>query len=335
MPLPDPLGLLTLFAIAAALVVLLGAAILVGAMWYPPRKTYAVALGRGLPTHPEGTMPHGGREVTLTLADGRETPGFLIGGDRPDGPTVVIVHGFGDSRYGAMTWAPLVIPHAREVLVYDLRGHGESETRHADMVVGDERDLRRILEELDAPNGVVLFGYSLGAVVAIGAASGPLAPRERAGVALAGGEGAAPRIRGVIADGPYRTWVEPVKRHLWRRRFPAQPFTALAWLVVNLTTRGLGFDRAADAAKLRCPLLVLHGPEDVLCPIASAEAIARAAPDGEIVVIEGGGHLDLAIVDEAKYRAALARFFQRIDDGITHARRPDRPHAAQGGGGAR
>ncbi|MFM9996545.1 MAG: alpha/beta hydrolase [Phycisphaerales bacterium] len=55
----------------------------------------------------------------------------------------------------------------------------------------------------------------------------------------------------------------------------------------------LPFDRAAHAGALPCPLLVLHGTDDEVCPIEDGRAIAAAAPAGRIVEVAGGRHNDL------------------------------------------
>lgn len=292
--LPDALGLMVLLGVAAALVVAIGAAGVIHALLYPPRKTYAVALGRGLPTDP-GEAGYAFESLRLTLADGRETPAWLVAGQREAGPLVVVVHGFGDSRYGAATWLPLLKPHASKVLLYDLRGHGESEPRTATCGTRDVDDLCHILDQLDVRNGV-LFGYSMGA-----------------GIAIAAGARSPERVAGVVGDGAYRLWDEPIRRHLRSRRLPVWPFVPLAGLALRLVVRGFTrFDRLGHAQKLACPLLLLHGEYDHLCPVESARQLAEAAPDARCVVFESGGHLDLAAADEVKYREALRSFFESL-----------------------
>ena len=45
------------------------------------------------------------------------------------------------------------------------------------------------------------------------------------------------------------------------------------------------------AAKIACPLLVAHGAEDPTVPPEAARAIADAAPDGRLLLIDGGDHV--------------------------------------------
>ncbi|MFG0284628.1 MAG: alpha/beta hydrolase [Phycisphaerales bacterium JB039] len=52
-----------------------------------------------------------------------------------------------------------------------------------------------------------------------------------------------------------------------------------------------GHDVPGAAAKVVCPLLVAHGAEDPTVPPFAARAIAGAAPDGRLLLIDGGDHV--------------------------------------------
>ena len=154
------------------------------------------------------------------------------------------------------------------------------------------------LDDQETP--VVLFGKSMGAGVSIEAA------------ALANGR-CRQRIAAVIAESVYRHFREPIAGQLRCRNLPSFPLSHLATAFLAARLGGLGhFDRAVLAARLACPLLVLHGAADPVCPITSARQIASQAPDGQIVEFPDGGHSNLALVDELAYIEAIETFMTSI-----------------------
>ena len=75
---------------------------------------------------------------------------------------------------------------------------------------------------------------------------------------------------------------------------------------------GSNFTTAADAAKIPCPVAVLHGDADDTCDLEDGRAIAAAAPQGELTVVAGGTHNQLLGADYAAVHGALERFFARL-----------------------
>ena len=108
---------------------------------------------------------------------------------------------------------------------------------------------------------------------------------------------------GGIAEAPYRLPLTPARNVMRLNHLPYRLNLPVAMGLVGLRLGvgagwrrgqdGVGFDRAAHAARLGCPLLVIHGSEDEISPIEDGRAIASAAPAGEIVEVEGAGHNDL------------------------------------------
>lgn len=63
-----------------------------------------------------------------------------------------------------------------------------------------------------------------------------------------------------------------------------------AWLDEQLADPA-GHDVLAAAGQVACPMLVAHGAEDPTVPPAAARAIASAAQQGGLLMIEGGDHV--------------------------------------------
>lgn len=295
-------GLALLFAAAYATIAIVGASVLVWQIVRPRRKTYAVAVAQGLPTDPS-ELGLSAEEATFNLPDRHITPGWVIAGEQPDGPAVLVLHGHRDSIYGALRFANELARYAAHVVVFDWPGHGGCSAKWMTCGKREPADAAAVLDGLpDAVRGrpVVLFGYSLGAQIAIKTAA------EH------------PRFAGVIADGPYRLWDSPVRRKLKRHRVPAFPFVQLAGLAFHLAGVIKRFDRAEHAKRIAVPLLVLHGSDDRVCPIEEGRAIAEAAPRGTFVRVEGGHHNRLYEQDPGVYHDALTAFFESLPNTTDH-----------------
>ncbi len=295
------MGLVFLIITAVLLLWLLGAWWLVHSLTHPRRKTFAVALGQGDPTDP-ADLELVGKEVTFTFTDHTRTPGWIIEGERPDGtsggPTFVLIHGFSDSRYGVLLRAPLILHHARKVVVFDLPGQGESEAKQGHGGLREPDDVLAVIDQLEPDDAkqIVLLGVSMGAGIAIAAAAKAQASQRE-------------RIVGVIAEAPYRHWDEPLHNIFKSRRYPRWPIIPLAGLWLRLTAKGFkDFDRAGYAAGLTCPLLVMHGSEDRTCPPDSARQIADAANQSTYIEVEGGRHNNLPFEHKQAYQAAVNDF---------------------------
>lgn len=57
-------------------------------------------------------------------------------------------------------------------------------------------------------------------------------------------------------------------------------------------------------ARIRTPLLLIHGDRDALIPMAQSEALARQAASARLVVIPGAAHADVHRF--ARHQTALA-----------------------------
>ena len=297
------MGLLIFLATTVVLLTLIGTVAVIYKLQHPVRKTYAYALAKGLPTEPsELGLSYTDRR--FEFSDGTVTSGWVIDGLLVDGPICVVTHGWSSSRYASLLKVPLLASFTSRVVVYDMRGHGESSAGVCGVGTSEVVDLVQIINQLeDRETPVVLFGISMGAGVSIAAA--------------AEGEGVSQRVVSVIAEGPYRRFLEPIVGHLKCLKIPDFPVAQLATGYMAWRLGGLqGFDRVALAKKIACPLLVLHGSEDPICRLDSAREIAEVAVRGRLVVFEGGGHSDLAMVDHQLYVRSLreclesARFFQ-------------------------
>jgi 3-oxoadipate enol-lactonase len=55
-------------------------------------------------------------------------------------------------------------------------------------------------------------------------------------------------------------------------------------------TGALDFDAYARLGQIKCPVLIVHGDQDVLVPLENANLIKRQIPQAELFVVPGAGH---------------------------------------------
>ena len=244
---------------------------LVRRMLQPPRRT-----PRELP-----------RELHVVATDvaidtrGLAMKGWLLAPEADARGVVLLVHGWGSDGARSSGLARQLLAAGVTVLLVDLPGHGRTgpvASYDATLMVEDIAAARRWLARQPDLSGrrAGLLGISFGGVGAYVSAS-----RDRSWSSLA--------LLGVPM-GP----VEASRLYLDGRGLPG------AWLTTLLKrslTRVLAVDPdsyagAACLPLVRVPVLIVHGREDRVVPIAHAEALASAAQGGEREVhwIEGAGH---------------------------------------------
>ncbi|RMH28199.1 MAG: alpha/beta hydrolase [Planctomycetota bacterium] len=291
---PAWLGLINLLGVGLIVAITLAAFHTAWSLTHPPRRTYAWAVARRVPGDPGELDPPRSYEAFTFRGCRTDLPAWRVPGDNPDGPTVVLTHGWGSSRVGGLKRLDPVLPHAKQAILWDLPGHGES-PGSARMGTDEHRDLLALLDTLG--NGpIVLFGWSLGAGVSIRAAAEDAGEHD---------------IRAVVCEAPYIYPLTPARNVIRLRGMPYRVNLPLAMggigVRLGVGPHWAGFARDRHAAKLgQIPLTVIHGDADPVCPIADGQAIADAAPNGRLIVIPGGGHNNLWTDPQFREPAAKA-----------------------------
>lgn len=295
------LGLLSLLAFGLALLIALLSAMLVREMRRPPRHTTAYAIKRGMAADPADlNLSH--EEWTLERPDGARLPVWDIqgqgesvddaysSGSKP--LTAVFIHGWGHSRIDALARIRSFLPMFDRLVLYDLRGHGDSTGALSNLGHGEHLDLLALLERL-GDERFVLIGHSIGAVIAMHAAR----HRSRDGA-----------IVGVIAYAPYCEFHESLQGRLRVAGYPRRPITDLALLALRL----LGIQPCnlteTDVAEVKCPLLIIHGADDVVAPIAHGRRLSSCHPNAILHEIPGANHTDAHVLDAESHDAIVREF---------------------------
>jgi uncharacterized protein len=220
--------------------------------------------------------------------------------------TVVIVHGFADSRIGGIAWAGVWLEMGFNVLAVDLRAHGTSQGKFNTNGFLERHDLDCILNDLRAARPgqtkvVMLFGASLGAAVSLATA------------------GLRDDLAGVVCDSVYDHLRTAALRH---GRLIAAPIPSLQHLAVRWAERiaGADFDVVAPVntiPKARCPVMLVIAGQDLLVPPASQERLAQSLQvrrNARDVCwnVADAEHVTTLAQHPLEYRAQLRRFVEKV-----------------------
>ena len=244
-----------------------------------------------------------------------------------DGPTVVLVHGFGLDR---QMWQWLVPDLTGfKVLTYDLIGHGQSPDPQGepDLRMFAEQ-IRRLIDHCGIERCAVA-GFSLGGMIARRFALDH-ADRLMALAILSSAHGRTPEERAVILlrvemarrSGPGATVEAALERWFtepYRNANPEVMDQVRRWVLANRpnvypTIYRVMAEGDAELAEpirtIRCPTLVMTGGEDDGNSPAMTHRMAEAIPSAEAVVLPGLRHMGLA-ENPALFNGPLVDFLSR------------------------
>ncbi len=256
-------------------------------------------------------LPCGVERVETTSDDGCRLVGRAIACRPESRRWLVFAHGYADNWRAGLTYARRYAELGCNLLLVDLRAHGESEGDWVGAGWLDRRDLvawcRWVADRAGEDARVVLAGISMGAASAI----------------MACGEDDLPeQVRACVADCAYDDfWDTAVgvvsSGSLGTPPMPAHPVLDIARLLLRLR-RG-GYDVASakplDAiARSGAPVLLVQGEDDRVVPAHMADALAAAAGGAaageghELVKIPSAGHCCAVFADPDLYWSAVGAF---------------------------
>lgn len=241
----------------------------------------------------------------------------------PDGPlmrekpTLVCLHGGPGFDHSGFKPAFSGLADIAQIVYYDHRGHGRSDERPSSEWTLDiwADDVVRLCDALGIVKPIVL-GQSFGGFVAqryiarhpghaskvILSSTSPHMALERKLVMFEklGGKAARELARQFWSQPDPQTWAAYWAgcRKLYNRTEPSDPQAAQRMLVRDeillhfVAGEKQGLDLLPGLAAAQCPVLVMAGEEDPVCPLADAQDIAAALPPqwAKLVSFPGAGH---------------------------------------------
>jgi uncharacterized protein len=222
------------------------------------------------------------RRVEYRAADGVDLFAYQVGDCGPGTPIVLAFHGNADLSRWLVPWAAQLVRRSNScVLLPEYRGYDglPGSPSYASSAYDARAALRYVRESLGAaPENIVFFGHSLGSAVAAELA----------------------------AEAPPRALVLQA------------PFSSVRAMASRMIVPGLvaffdmisrvHFDTLARVRELRVPVWVSHGDRDIVIPARMGrEVFEGAANPGELLIVRGAGHNDVADVGGSDYWRWLVR----------------------------
>ncbi|MGC8722578.1 MAG: alpha/beta hydrolase [Acidobacteriota bacterium] len=234
--------------------------------------------------------------VRFPTAGGKSLHGWWIPSDNGEAaPVLVLVHGWGRNAARMLPYIQMLHPAGYDLLAFDARHHGESDTDGYASMPKFSEDIRAAVDEVRRRRpeiqGVGVLGLSVGGSAAIHAAAHD------------------ERIQAVATVGAFATPADP-RATLGRWWWILGPGLPLAFRMVErrigLHFRDIAPERHIGRTSAR--FLLIHGAADSVIPLSHARRLeAAAAGRARLWLLPGRGHSDPH--REPGMAAALAEFF--------------------------
>jgi len=219
-------------------------------------------------------------------------------------PAVVVMHGWGAN---ASLMLPALAPlHAAgfAVLLIDARCHGQSDDAPFSSLPRFAEDIEAGLDWLHQhphidTGRLALMGHSVGAGAAL------LCATQRSDV------------RAVVSLSAFAHPTEIMRSFLADAHIP---YPVMGWYVMRHVQSVIGarFDDIAplaSMARLRCPVLLVHGTDDAVVPFADAQRLQAAGRPGQVQCLAVSGGHDPSEALQA-HLPALISFLQQAISGL-------------------
>lgn len=226
--------------------------------------------------------PPGFQAIELSTADGARLSGW-----RTEIPSEGAVFVYFCGNAGNLSDREDLMTRAHRsgmaIVAFDYRGTGQSQGRSTEQTSRQDAAAiyRFVTESLGVdPERLVLWGHSIG-----GAVAAELASNRSCG--------------GIVLEGTFRSAVVMARRML--------PFLPVG---LFMTYR---FDNEANVARLQCPILFIHGRQDMTIPSSDSEFLhGLATGPKELWLVETADHNDIYESAGSEFFARLVQFGQRV-----------------------
>jgi len=240
-------------------------------------------------------------DYTVSGDDGYALHAQLIQNPIPTDRYIIISHGYTDNRFGALKYTKMYLDLGFNVIVYDMRGHGENEPTFCTYSAREKKDLRVLIEDsrkrYENMTQLGLHGESLGAATSVAVLQYK------------------PDVDFVVADCGFSN-IKAV--FMGKGRLPGCVVDMVSFFAKLRYGYSYAEMRPVDGlVENRVPICFIHGAEDTFIPPKHSEEM-KAATQGysELHFMDGASHAQSVLVNPAQYKKTVERFIGRMDPGM-------------------
>lgn len=240
--------------------------------------------------------------VKFEAADGVLLKGWLIRNGNSK-KTIIISHGYGGNRTNFLLGSKIYLQKGFNVLLYDFRGHGESQRALVTIGYKETKDLLgaiRFVKQSGIGSEIGLAGFSMGAVTSIDV----LAKTHS--------------VKFVIADSPFsdlQTYlVSNISKWI---HLPHVVFSVF----INLNMKyiyGIEVNNVSPIkviSKTNVPIMLIHGNMDTVIPYSASTSLIKKARNklSRLDIFNGAGHISSYSVNKYKYTKDVYNFIDSVE----------------------
>ncbi len=240
-------------------------------------------------------------DFALTLKDGYVIHGDYTLNKKPSNKYIIIIHGHGSTREGALKYVPFYYKLGYNIIRYDHRGHGDNVRTRCSMGINESQDLDEIITFVKDKFGqdifLALHGTSLGGAASL------LVTKYRQD------------IKYIIADCPYSSMIVFAGDYVHNHHMTYWPFKIFLPTVLYKLS---GFNiREMSPIKYignnKVPTLHVHGLKDKFIKPYHCNLLFQknGAEDKEIHLFPNGTHGKSVLFDHDEYEKVLREFISR------------------------
>jgi alpha-beta hydrolase superfamily lysophospholipase len=220
------------------------------------------------------------RDLTLTTADGVDLAAWYVPASEPGAPSILLTHGFlVGSKWPMMQLMPWLHDAGYNIMIFDFRGHGDSDPRPTSIGPEEVQDVQAALDWLEAEgvgDRVAGLGMSMGASALVN-------------TALQDG-----RLDALVLDSLFADWGDTDFAEGYR--------LSPEWLVPGVPSPEELLPR------IQLPVLIVHGTADILTHPDHAYRLYEAANEPKEIWVNDSGHAWSAWTYPDLYRQKVLDF---------------------------